>query len=189
MANNSLKNERPIAGNRVFVTWQRSVERFLKIRGQPREIALGLALGLFIGMTPFMGFQMAIAVFFAALLKWNKLSSAIGVWISNPVTAPIIYPLTYWIGAKMVGIEKAYRVPEEFSWSIILRLFQKSPEILGMLILGGIVVGIPLAVAGYFFAYTAVKKSQDGIKQKLAERRERRVRIKKTKKKKRRKRN
>ena len=130
-----------------------------------------------------------VAVFFAALLKWNKLSSAIGVWISNPISAPIIYPVTYWVGAKMVGIEKAYRVPEDFSWSIILRLFQKSPEILGMLILGGIIVGIPLALAGYFFAFTAVKKYQDGIKIKLAERREKRAETKKKKKGKRKKRN
>ena len=48
-------------------TLKRGYERFLKIRGDPREIALGFALGLFIGMTPFMGFHTASAVFLAAL--------------------------------------------------------------------------------------------------------------------------
>ncbi len=47
-------------------------DRFLKIKGDPREIALGMALGLFVGMSPFMGIQMAVAVFLAAIFKWNK---------------------------------------------------------------------------------------------------------------------
>jgi uncharacterized protein (DUF2062 family) len=65
-------------------------ERFVKIRGQPREIALGFALGIFIGMTPTMGIQMPIAVFFAAMLKWSKISAALGVCITNPFTSPFI---------------------------------------------------------------------------------------------------
>jgi uncharacterized protein (DUF2062 family) len=59
--------------------WQnllrRAYERFVKIRGRPREIALGFALGVFIGMTPTIGIQMPIAVFFAALVKWSKISA------------------------------------------------------------------------------------------------------------------
>jgi uncharacterized protein (DUF2062 family) len=77
----------------------KTYERFLKIRGTPREIGLGFAIGLFVGMSPTMGFQMAIAVFLAAVFKWNKISAAAAVWITNPVTAPIIYGVTYFIGA------------------------------------------------------------------------------------------
>jgi uncharacterized protein (DUF2062 family) len=77
-------------------------ERFLKIRGRPREIALGFALGLFIGMTPFMGIQMASAAFLAELFKWNKFSAATGAWITNPLTAPLIYSINYLIGARLL---------------------------------------------------------------------------------------
>ena len=85
----------------------RAYERFVKIRGNPREIALGFALGLFVGMTPFMGFHMAIAVFFAALFKWNKIAAAAGGWISNPVTAPFVYAGTYYVGNKVLNIQNA----------------------------------------------------------------------------------
>ena len=84
---------------------RRVYERFIRIRGQPREIALGFALGLFIGMTPTMGIQMPIAVFFAALLKWSKISAAFGVWVTNPLTAPVIYAVTYFVGASVLGLE------------------------------------------------------------------------------------
>ena len=36
----------------VYKIIQMPYKRFLKIRGEPREIALGFALGLFVGMTP-----------------------------------------------------------------------------------------------------------------------------------------
>ena len=62
---------------------RRVYDRFVKVKGEPREIALGFGLGIFIGMTPTMGIQMPIAVFFAALFKWSKISAAFGVLITN----------------------------------------------------------------------------------------------------------
>ncbi|MGD8368729.1 MAG: DUF2062 domain-containing protein [Desulfobacterales bacterium] len=159
-------------GSRLTAAWQRGYERFLKIRGTPREIGLGFALGLFVGMSPTLGFQMAIAVFFAVLFKWNKISAAVGVWISNPVTAPVIYPVTYLLGAKVVGIEQLYPFPKTMDMSWFLEMLWSTPEIISLMTLGGVILGIPLAVAGYFFAFSAVNKYQLDIRQKLVERRE-----------------
>ena len=92
--------------NRFLSPLYKAYKRFLKIRGQPREIALGFALGLFVGMSPFIGLHTVIAVPLAALFKWNKLSSAISVWFTNAATAPIIYSITYLVGAKILGIKK-----------------------------------------------------------------------------------
>ena len=55
-----------------------------------------------------MGIQTVIALFFATLFKWNKISSAVGVWISNPFTAPFLYSLTYYVGAKIMGLRKVF---------------------------------------------------------------------------------
>ena len=108
----------------------RAYARFIKIRGRPREIALGLALGLFVAMSPFMGFHTAIAVFIAAVLKWNKISAAIGVWLSNPVTAPIIYGLTWLVGSNITGTKLADNLPEAFSFQSSVALVLKTPAIL-----------------------------------------------------------
>jgi uncharacterized protein (DUF2062 family) len=159
-------------GSRLAAAWQKGYERFLKIRGTPQEIALGFAMGLFVGMSPTLGFQMAIAVFFAVLFKWNKISAAVGVWISNPVTAPVIYPVTYLLGAKVLGIDELYPFPKIMDMSWFLEMLRNTPEIISLMTLGGVILGIPLAVAGYFFTFTAVNKYQQEIKLKLAERRE-----------------
>ncbi|MFY9943230.1 MAG: DUF2062 domain-containing protein [Desulfobacterales bacterium] len=154
---------------RVTTFLQKTYERFLKIRGSPREIALGLALGLFVGMTPLMGFHTAIAVFFAAIFKWNKISSAVGVWVSNPLTAPFVYSATYVVGAKVSGSARPFTPPGELSFSIILNLLQKTPEIFWTLIVGGVILGLPLAALGYYFAYQSVLKYQQGLRAKIAE--------------------
>lgn len=168
-----------------FAALKKAYERFLKIRGNPREIALGFALGLFIGMSPTMGFQMAIAVFFAALFKWNKISAAVAVWITNPFTAPIIYGLTYYVGAKILGVTNSFQGLSAFDLPALLHLIQKTPKILMVMALGGVVVGLPLALAGYYFSFSAVHTYQKDIKAKLAQRRAaRRAGVKKSRKRK-----
>jgi len=148
-------------------------ERFLRIRGRPREIALGLALGLFLGMTPSMGIQTAIAVFLAVLFKWNKFSAAIGVWITNPLTAPFIYSINYLIGVRLLEIKQGYSLPAEIGISRMSHILHKAPEIFWALILGGVILGLPLAVAGYYFAYSATTRYQERIKKTIAIQRER----------------
>lgn len=151
-------------------SWKKTYSRFLKIRGNPQEIALGFALGLFVGMSPFMGAHTIIAVFLAAILGWNKISAAIAVWISNPFTAPIVYPITYFVGSLITRYEASGAPPPDISGSKFLFMLQKTPGILWTLVLGGIIVGIPLSIIGYKLSFTAVKKYQDDIKVKLAQR-------------------
>jgi len=158
---------------KLITSLRKAYERFLKIRGNPHEIALGLALGLFVGMSPTLGFQMAIAVFLAALFKWNKISSAVGVWISNPVTAPFIYGLTYYVGAKITGIHNSFGQVDTFDFALLYRILVKAPEIFWAMTLGGVILGIPIAIFGYLFAFSAVNKYQEDIKQKLARQKER----------------
>lgn len=147
---------------------RRVYERFIRIRGEPREVALGFALGIFIGMTPTIGVQTPIAIFFAALFKWSKLSAAIGVWVSNPLTAPLIYGFTYIIGAKLMGLDPVFNMPLSPTWSTLKAMLQKAPQALGAMTAGGAIIGIPLAIVSYYLSYAAVEKYQKDVKEKLA---------------------
>ncbi len=156
-------------------------DRFLKIHDEPREVALGLALGLFVAMSPTMGFQMIIAVFFATLLKWNKITAAIAVWLTNPVTAPFIYSVTYLIGAKLLGTTTLRALPKELSFSTIVALLQKAPEIILSMGIGGVIVGLPLSIIGYYFSYSAIHKYQKDIKGKRKKQKEKKRKLKEEK--------
>lgn len=151
---------------------QKFYRKFLKLRGDPREIALGFALGLFIGMSPSMGFQMVIAAAVAAFLKWDIISAAMGVWITNPLTAPFIYSLTYFVGSKIYGTSNVFNIPDEITVPVVKEILAKSPGIFYSLTIGGIVLGIPLAVAGYFISYRLVSRYRDDLKKKIARQKE-----------------
>jgi uncharacterized protein (DUF2062 family) len=167
MASNTPPANRRNGRTRLLDALQRPYERFLKIRGNPREIALGFALGLFVGMTPFMGFHMAIAVPLAALLKWNKFSSALAVWITNPLSAPFIYTATYFVGAKLTAFSNYLNIPQ-IDHKGLMTVLYKAPEVLMVMVVGGVVLGLPLAVAGYYLSYAAIIKYRKSLKYKLA---------------------
>lgn len=146
---------------------RRLYERFIMIRGEPREVALGFALGIFIGMTPTVGVQTPIAIFIAALFKWSKLSAAIGVWISNPLTVPLIYGVTYITGAKLLSLDPVFNMPLSPTWSTLKVMLQKAPQAFGAMTVGGAILGIPLAIFSYYLSYAAVDKYQKDLKEKL----------------------
>ena len=161
--------------SRLLGPLYKAYERFLKTRGHPREIALGFALGLFVGMTPLMGLHTAIAVPLAALLKWNKISAAISVWITNAVTAPIIYSITYVIGSRLIGLEKSFTLKGLNGFSGLYKLILNTPEIAIAMTVGGIVLGLPMAFIGYYFTITVIRKYREDIKARIAKSKEKRA--------------
>ncbi len=150
-------------------------QRFIKIHGNPREIALGFALGLFVGMSPTMGFQIIIAVFLAALFGWNKITAGMGVWITNPLTAPFIYSGTYVLGAGILGLDNHFTFHDGITLSALVQMMKDAPIIFTALTVGGIFIGTPLALAGYYIAYALVKKYQDDLKKALEKQKLRRA--------------
>jgi uncharacterized protein (DUF2062 family) len=149
---NSLKIRHQLrAGSRAFLSF--IYNRFLRLRGTPRQISMGLALGVFIGMTPFIGFHTLIAVTLASLFAWNKVTSALGVFITNPLTAPIIYPITYKLGSMITGFSDPTMWLKVFEPGGAIDLLKGSPMILVDLIVGGILIGIPLSFFAYHLSY------------------------------------
>ena len=127
-----------------------------------------------------MGLHMAIAVPLAALFKWNKISAAISVWITNAVTAPLIYGITYLVGSKILGIEKTFTLEGVNSFSGLYKLILKTPEIAMAMTVGGFILGLPLAIAGYYFTFTVIRKYREDIKIRIAKSKEKRAHKKDT---------
>jgi hypothetical protein len=78
----------------------------LMLDDTPHHIAMGVAVGMFIGMTPTVGIQMILVMIFAFLSKplfhFNRVAALITVYISNPVTMLPIYWFDYKVGTFFV---------------------------------------------------------------------------------------
>lgn len=145
----------------------RLYNRFIRLKGSPRQIALGFALGLFVGMSPFFGLHIAIGVVFASLFGWSKIAAAIGVNITNVATAPFIYPITYWTGAKLIGFARHVKWPSELTLSEFLSILKQSPVIVMDLCVGGIILGLPIAIIGYYLAFNAITLYRERIRKRV----------------------
>lgn len=121
--------------------------RFIRIKGTPEQLAYGVAIGFFVAMTPTMGFQTFIVIPLASLLGINKVTSAMAVWITNPITAPFIYSFNYLLGAVLLGYPLKL---DAFSNPSPEMFFSAGKQVLIALTVGGIVTGIMTGVAGYF---------------------------------------
>ncbi len=145
----------------------RVYNRFIRLKGSPRQIALGFALGLFVGMSPFFGMHIAIGVVLASLFGWSKIGAAIGVNITNVFTAPFIYPVTYWVGAKFIGFARHVKWPTELTFGEFVQLVKQSPVIIMDLCVGGTILGLPLAIIGYYLALNAITLYRERIRKRV----------------------
>jgi glycosyltransferase involved in cell wall biosynthesis len=67
------------------------------------KLAEAIMLGVFIGIIPVWGYQMAIAFFLAHLLKLNKIISVVSSNISIPPMIPFLLFGSYWTGCEVLG--------------------------------------------------------------------------------------
>jgi hypothetical protein len=121
--------------------------RILRLKGQPEEVAGGIAIGVFIGLTPTVPLHTILSVLIAFLLGKSKLAAALGGLIANPFMLPLIYILDYKVGRMITGIEGVPLVWSEFSVSDLLDL---GWDITYPLFVGGIALGLLSIFPSYF---------------------------------------
>lgn len=81
----------------------RKIKKVARSSSSSHSIALGAAIGFFIGMEPIMGIQMIVAAAIATLVKANRVAAILPVWISNPATFIPLYGFNYWVGNIITG--------------------------------------------------------------------------------------
>lgn len=83
--------------------WRRFLkENILETDGSNRTKALSIALGIFIGLSPFWGFHTILVLFFASIFRLNKLLSYMFTHVSFPLFIPFIIAASMFIGAPFV---------------------------------------------------------------------------------------
>lgn len=109
-----------------------------------RSVSGGVASGLFWAMLP-MPMQMLAAAVSAVLFRVNLPISVVLVWLTNPITMPMIFYINYLIGTWLMG-EPAHAGKFQLSldWIAV-----EINAIWKPLWLGSVVSGILLGVLGY----------------------------------------
>ncbi len=174
------------------VVLRKALRRVIYSRSSSQSIAAGVALGVFIGFTPTVGFQMVIAALTATVLRVNRLAAIFPVWITNPFTIVPIYYFEYRVGTWVWFSRGGPHVVERLEvlatrisavtitdfWATMGAVFagigQLGAEVLVPLILGSLIVGIILAAATYpltLWAVMRIRRQREHYAVRKAERR------------------
>lgn len=108
----------------------------------PREIALGVAVGIFVAFIPFVGTHTLTAVALASLLRVNTLIVLLGTQISNPLTLPFQLFLSAEVGSLLL---KGKFLEITFSGEFITLL----GHYVAPIIVGGFVLGIVCSIVSF----------------------------------------
>ncbi len=173
------KNKKPVLDKaRDFIWpragWKRATEyifhRIARLNGTTHSIAAGVASGVAVSFTPFLGLHFLMGFVLAFIVRGNMIAAAIGTAIGNPWTFPFIFALTGQIGGSILGADFVGELPN-WSWNdaaadpwqyFVYFLKFLTPYLVG---------GIPVAIIVWAFIYYTMKLVLDTYQKRRMERR------------------
>lgn len=122
--------------------WREWLRRSGCFRFLREPLARGVAVGLFVGLTPTVGFQTLLMLAGCLLIRGNFPAAFMMSWVSNPLTLPPLYWLFHEIGERLFGgwLKTVIKGSEWFDEALI--------DILATA-LGSAVLAVPIALIGY----------------------------------------
>ena len=137
--------------------------KILRLQGDPHSLALGVAIGLFVGVTPTIPLHTALVILLCGILGGNLIAGlTASVAISNPITWIPQYHLSWYIGNQLIPGKLTWeRIKELLDFLTsgtgikegIIAIAHMGVDAILVMVLGGILLAIPFTVGGYFFSF------------------------------------
>jgi uncharacterized protein len=134
------------------IGWRRMatyvVKRATRLPGTPHSIAAGVACGVAISFTPFLGFHLLGAFLLCLLVRGNYLAAAAGTLVGNPWTFPFIWVAIYQLGHLLLGSRAAQIEPVEHR--DLATFFVEVEAVFWPMVVGGLPLALLAGLATYF---------------------------------------
>lgn len=161
----------------MVFSWRRfktGVTAVLHLDEEPSRLAAGMAVGVFIGVTPFFFLHTILALLVAFVFRLNKAATITGAWINLPWFAPFVYAFCLELGKAILSGDFSiiWRIgelpgyakdllrtnPVEHAGTFLDRLWAAMFDASLPLFVGTTVVGVVLGVATYFITLEAIRE-------------------------------
>ncbi len=133
-------------------------------KATPRQISQGAALGVFLAFVAPPGLQLVPGLLIATLMGASRLATGAGVFVSNPLTMPFIYPFSYRLGSWVTGYLRPVAVPDETEEIWQAAISENTPQFLlinmwvGLILLGSLFGVFAYYAAGWAFRRYGMKR-------------------------------
>jgi len=133
--------------------------QIIDINDTPEKIALGMAIGIALGILPTFGMGIILAIGLAFLLKANRLSAILGTVIANPWIAPFFWMTSYAVGWLLLGRGWADLQAE---WELYKNNAKSLGELIGKdillpYIIGNVILTAIFTITGYMITLKLVR--------------------------------
>lgn len=133
--------------------------------GSAHDIALGVACGVAVAFTPFLGFHFILAALLAYLMRGNIFTSALGTFVGNPWTFPFIWLTTFELGKAILGEHRnGVEMPEKISNIPFKELWENFGYYFDSYLWPMTVGSIPLGIAAGAIFYLLVRSNVDSYR-------------------------
>ena len=168
---------------------RRRLKLLLELMGRqeaPERVAAAVALGVGIGLSPFIGFHFIMAIVLASLFRLSRLDTVLGSLVGNPWTLPPFFAVGYRVGRGLLGYNTT-RVPP-LQWERLLHqdfwTAFRGPGFrprLTSFVVGTTILAVILAFAAYWLMLVALRlyhRRHPRVAARAARRREQAARLK-----------
>lgn len=129
--------------------------RLRQLEGNPHNVALGMAVGIFVSILPIIPLQTIVAVALAFVVRGSKSAAALGTWLSNPLTIPLVYFANYKFGCFLLGYATTH---DSIAFDSFAELMALGIDVTRAMIVGGAVIGAALGVLAYFVTFRVYRR-------------------------------
>ncbi len=119
------------------------------IREKPERIAAAWAVGLSVGLSPFLGVHTLVALLLAFAFRLNKVDVLLGTLVVNPWTFTFYFPAAVFVGRWMTGVRvPRFEIPrpEEVLHAAMWR--ERAPWLRSLLLTWGVGATVLALIAG-----------------------------------------
>ncbi len=86
--------------------------RVLRLGGSAHGLALGVAVGVFVATLPILGIQFLLAGLITWMLRGNVPAALLGTFWANPLSLPLLWLGSHWLGSLAVGPHETLTIQE-----------------------------------------------------------------------------
>ena len=137
------------------------IYKIIRIKDFPESVAIGLAWGASVSVTPLLGLHLIICYTGTWIMRGNLVAATVGTIVGNPWTFPFFFYLDYKIGVFFYFDEvKNYEMKLQF----LIKNFQ---ELFLPTLFGSIPVAILVWLITYYFSKNILEKKLNAKKNKI----------------------
>jgi uncharacterized protein (DUF2062 family) len=130
------------------------IRRVLLSDDSPQQIAFGVAIGVYLACSPFLGFHTVAALTLALIFRVSRLAAVLGTLINNPFTMAFLYLFELKVGSHLLGLH--LKLPEHV-WKNPVGLFSLGEKAFLSIIVGFLVVGLFASIVAFPISFAAAR--------------------------------